>query len=112
MGEFNKSKYNNEFTKENYDRLNIQVPKGQKAVIDEHAKFNGFKSLNAYVNQLIKEDMQGHVERGCNAGYIIEDKIRRIEKGTQRAFDRMEVIAILEELLEQIDQDEEEEEDF
>lgn len=33
---FNQSKYANDFAKQKYDRLNIQVPKGQKAVIEEH----------------------------------------------------------------------------
>ena len=33
---FNQSKYANEFAKEKYDRLNIQVPKGKKSIIEEH----------------------------------------------------------------------------
>lgn len=55
---FNQSKYANEFAKEKYDRLNIQVPKGQKAVIEEHWRTLGYKSLNAYVNDLIRKDME------------------------------------------------------
>lgn len=58
MGNFNQSKYVNEFAKQNYDRLNIQVPKGQKAVIEAHWKAKGYKSLNAYVNDLITQDME------------------------------------------------------
>ena len=70
---FNQSKYANEFAKEKYDRLNIQVPKGHKAIIEEHWKAKGYKSLNAYVNDLIRKDMEdtqnkeiggGHCERG------------------------------------------------
>lgn len=57
MGNFNQSKYVNDFAKQNYDRLNIQVPKGQKAVIEAHWKAKGYKSLNAYVNDLITQDM-------------------------------------------------------
>lgn len=56
---FNKVAYNNNFTKENYDRLNIQVPKGQKSTIEEHWKSRGYKSLNSYVNDLITKDMNG-----------------------------------------------------
>lgn len=56
--QFDKIKYNNEYIKNNYDRLNIQVPKGQKTVIVEHLKAKGYKSLNEYVNALIKADMQ------------------------------------------------------
>ena len=40
MEKFNATKYKNDFTKEKYDRLNIQVPKGQKAVIEEHWESN------------------------------------------------------------------------
>ena len=57
---FNQSKYANDFAKQNYDRLNIQVPKGQKAVIEEHWRNRGYKSLNAYVNELIKKDMESN----------------------------------------------------
>ena len=56
---FNQSKYADEFAKEKYDRLNIQVPKGKKSIIEEHYKNKGYKSLNAYVNDLIDRDIQG-----------------------------------------------------
>lgn len=55
---YEKVKYNNEYNKQAYDRLNIQVPKGQKAVIETHWKSLGYKSLNAYVNALIQADME------------------------------------------------------
>lgn len=58
MSTFNKSKYINDFAKDNYDRLNIQVPKGQKAVIEQHFREKGYKSLNAYVNDLIRRDIE------------------------------------------------------
>lgn len=54
---FNQSQYANKFAKEKYDRLNIQVPKGQKAVIEAHWKTKGYKSLNSYINDLITRDM-------------------------------------------------------
>ena len=57
MGEFNKQKYDNQYAKENYDRCIFNVPKGQKAVIEAHWKAKGYKSLNAYVNDLITQDM-------------------------------------------------------
>ena len=67
---FNQSKYANEFAKEKYDRLNIQVPKGQKAVIEEHWRNKGYKSLNAYVNDLIARDMNrtGESSKTVNIG--------------------------------------------
>lgn len=57
MTEFNQAKYINEFMKEKYDRCIFNVPKGQKAVIEEHWRSKGYKSLNAYVNDLINKDM-------------------------------------------------------
>lgn len=56
---FNPTKYKNEFQKQKYDRLVINVVKGQKVTIQEFAKSQG-KSLNAYIVELIKEDMQNH----------------------------------------------------
>ena len=58
MSEFNQSKYINDYAKQNYDRLIIQVPKGQKELIAEHWKSKGYKSLNAYVTELIAKDME------------------------------------------------------
>ena len=62
MGEFNQAKYIQQFQKEKYDRCIFNVPKGQKAIIETHFKTLGYKSLNAYVNDLIKRDME-HSER-------------------------------------------------
>lgn len=57
MPKFNQAKYIQEFQKEKYDRCIFNVPKGQKAVIEEHWRAKGYKSLNSYVNDLIKKDM-------------------------------------------------------
>lgn len=50
--------YRNQFAKENYDRLNIQAPKGTKEPLKEYYKAQGHKSLNDYVMQLIKTDLE------------------------------------------------------
>lgn len=39
-----------------YDRIEIKVKKGQKAVIQAHAQGKGL-SLNAYIVSLIEQDM-------------------------------------------------------
>lgn len=54
---YDKVKYNNEFNKNKYERLNIQVKKGMKEYIQKHADDEGYNSLNAYVNALIENDM-------------------------------------------------------
>lgn len=58
MGEFNKQKYDYEYAKANYDRCIFHVQKGKKKVIEEHYKAKGYKSLNAYINDLINADMK------------------------------------------------------
>ena len=42
-----------------YDRLAIRVKKGEAETIKAHAESKGL-SLNAYINELIKRDMQGN----------------------------------------------------
>lgn len=68
MTTFNPTKYKNDFAKEKYDRLNIQVEKGMKEMIEEHRKAKGYKSLNHYINDLIRKDM--HADGGC----VVENK--------------------------------------
>ena len=48
--------YNNEYNKTAYDRINLTIPKGQKEIIDEHAKRHG-ESLNGFIKRAIDEAM-------------------------------------------------------
>nr|WP_318682639.1 ribbon-helix-helix domain-containing protein [uncultured Acetatifactor sp.] len=54
--EFNQFQYQNNFINEKYDRINLTVPKGEKAVIKEKAAEAG-ESVNEYINQAIKQRM-------------------------------------------------------
>lgn len=56
-GEFNQIAYQNEYNKLNYDRIEIKVPKGKKAVIKEAATAAG-QSVNEFINQAIDERME------------------------------------------------------
>lgn len=49
--------YKNKFIAENYDRINLTVPKGKKDEIKAHAEALG-ESVNAYIWRLIQEDMK------------------------------------------------------
>lgn len=53
---FNKTEYKNQFIAEKYDRVNLTVPKGDKAVIAEHAAKRG-ESVNGFIQRAIKETM-------------------------------------------------------
>ena len=46
----------NGYISRNYDRINLTVPKGQKAAVDAHAKSKGL-STNALLNELLRADM-------------------------------------------------------
>lgn len=49
------------YVKANYDRIEVKVPKGQKAEIEAHAKGKG-TSVNSLINDLIRSDMGVSVE--------------------------------------------------
>lgn len=55
--EFNQIRYQNEFNKANYDRIEFIVPKGKKEVIKEAAKAAG-QNTSEYINQAINERME------------------------------------------------------
>lgn len=52
MAEFNKIKYNNEYNKQSYDRINLMTEKGKKSQWSEKAKAAGL-SLNAYITRAV-----------------------------------------------------------
>ena len=56
-GDFDRSKYINDYIKEKYDRINLMVPMGTKEVIKSKASGEG-KSINEYINSLISADLE------------------------------------------------------
>lgn len=54
----NPTDYKNQFQRENYDRIALQVKKGQRDVIKAHAASKGMKA-NEYIKKLISDDMGG-----------------------------------------------------
>ena len=54
---FDATKYKNDFQKEKYDRIIVNVAKGQKKIIDQKAKELGYKSLNSFVVDLINKQL-------------------------------------------------------
>ena len=46
----------NKYVKENYDRINVTMPKGKKEEIQAHATQHGL-SVTAYINAAIDEKM-------------------------------------------------------
>jgi len=53
---FNQIKYQNEFIKQKYDRVNLTVQKGKKEKIKAAAKAAG-QSVNEYINSAIDNYM-------------------------------------------------------
>lgn len=54
---FDKVKYDNAFIAQNYDRINLTVPKGAKEDIKKHAESQG-ESVNGFINRAIREAME------------------------------------------------------
>ena len=55
--EFDQIKYQNQYIKENYDRIGITLPKGQKAIIKEKAIAAG-ESTNEYIYKATMQRMK------------------------------------------------------
>lgn len=70
---FNQFKYQNNYNKEHYARLSIQVGLEEKSKIDEHWKSKGYKSFNSYVNDLIRKDMNEDTSKNINVGDIAQN---------------------------------------
>ena len=59
MAEKNKrSDYTYDFQKNHYERISLQVPRGEKAEMVAYAELHGFKSLNAFIYDAIKKEME------------------------------------------------------
>ena len=54
---FDATQYKNQFQKEKYDRIIVNVPKGQKEIINSYAKEHNYTSLNSFVVDAINEKM-------------------------------------------------------
>lgn len=61
-------KYNNEYNKQAYDRINLTVPKGKKESIQTAAQANG-ESVNAFINRLIDTELD-RIEQGGGISHI------------------------------------------
>ena len=46
----------NKYMKENYDRVNLTMPRGKKEAVQAHAAQNS-ESVNAFINRAIDEAM-------------------------------------------------------
>lgn len=47
----------NKYVKNNYDRINVTFPKGEKEKIKHHAESNS-ESVNAFITRAVKETME------------------------------------------------------
>lgn len=69
---FEQIKYQNKYIKEHYARLSVQVPLEDRVIIDNHWKRRGYKSFNAYVNDLIRRDMNND-DKNISVGDISQN---------------------------------------
>lgn len=55
----------NKYVKNNYDRINVTIPKGQREVIQSHAEKQG-ESVNAFIRRAINETMECDIKGGVH----------------------------------------------
>ncbi len=53
------------YVKENYDRISLTVPKGTKAIIQEHVSQRS-ESVNAFINRAITETLERDITESKN----------------------------------------------
>lgn len=70
---YDKVAYNTKYNKENYTELKFRIPKGQKDIIKAHWVSKGYSSLNAYINELIRRDMEQGAEESSKTVNIGRD---------------------------------------
>ena len=61
--DFNATAYKNKYIAENYERINLNVPAGDKAIIKAHADIFDGGSINGFIKRAIKETMQRDKEK-------------------------------------------------
>lgn len=59
------TKYKNDFDRENYDRIAVNVAKGQREVIKQHAESRN-ESTNAFISRAIREQIKRDLEADAN----------------------------------------------
>lgn len=55
---FNKAEYDNNFQKENYDRIVIKVKKGKKKELEIHIADFGYKNVSTFIKSAINEKIE------------------------------------------------------
>lgn len=55
---FNKAEYDNNFQKENYDRIVIKVKKGKKKELETHIADFGYKNVSIFIKSAINEKIE------------------------------------------------------
>lgn len=68
MSGFNQKKYIQEYKKEKYGRIILDIPKEDKDEIKQYCKANGYGSMTQYIIAVVKEDM----EKNQNGGSVSE----------------------------------------
>lgn len=55
---FNKTTYDNNYQRENYDRIALNVKKGEKEKIKKYAEIKGYDTITEYIKAILYEDMK------------------------------------------------------
>lgn len=66
VNRFNKTEYDNNYIKNNYDQVRFLVNKGKKEELKAHCNKFGYKSLNNFINEAVQEKIQRDLDNNSN----------------------------------------------
>lgn len=71
----NRTEYKNQYSKDNYDRINLVLPKGQKSILKDFCDKVDI-SLNEYIKLLIREDTRSGTSKilSMMSGFTEEER--------------------------------------
>lgn len=67
---FDKKKYDQQYIKDNYARIPINVKKSEKEIILNRAKEKGFPDITKYIKDLIDKDIQSSKTVNVNVNQV------------------------------------------
>lgn len=77
MGIASTNSYKNNFIREKYDRINLTLPKGMKAEIDQYQKEHGFRSVNDFIQAAIVESMSSGMAKSDNGEIVFPQEKKK-----------------------------------
>ena len=88
MGIASTNSYKNNFIREKYDRINLTLPKGMKAEIDQYQKEHGFRSVNDFIQAAIVESMSSGMAKSDNGEIVFPQNNNQSQRPSESGHEK------------------------